>query len=399
MFNDVSASSPSSPSPRFTRELPHKVEALDGLRGIAILIVVCSHFRSIVSDDPYFDQVTPWVFVNTLFSRGFLGVDLFFVLSGFLITSLLFKIDVQKPKRSFGQFYMRRVLRLFPALFVLLLASFIISYFEKFSMSDQWKSTWPALLFVSNWNLQWNFFHFQSDIGHLWSLAVEEQFYIIWPSILLLHRMFRKSQWILSIAVTSMIIWIIFHRIDLLNSRKPWLFLYSQTDTRIDSMLVGCLAALFYRYVNLRPAIIKYAGFIAFLLVLPIAYQFADYKKDFLYRGGFTVIAILLAIIVLASVSREPSPRSFLELPILQWFGKVSYGLYLWHAFIFRVAERHFHFGSNSLRIALVTIFSLLVTQFSWKYIEQPFLKLKDRRFQDSSKLSFDKAKDFSRID
>lgn len=372
---------------KLERVLPVNVEALDGLRGIAILMVLCCHFHAILDSDPKFDELTPWGFVNKLLLRGFLGVDLFFVLSGFLITSLLFKTSIQNPFKSMRHFYIRRILRLFPALFALLFVSFIVSYFEKFPMKEQWTTTWPAILFISNWNLKWHFLHIQSDVGHLWSLAVEEQFYLIWPSILMTLRYFRSPRWTYFLVSTSLVALVVIHRFQLWNANEPWLFLYSRTDTRVDSMLVGCLVAFTYRYFQINTRVLKILGAIATIVVLPLAYRYAGGTQGFLYEGGFTLFAVLFGLIILACVSCESVGTKLLGSRILKWFGKVSYGLYLWHVIIFRVSERHFHYGSNSFRVATTTLFSLFVTELSWRFIEQPFLRLKNRRYQEKNTL------------
>jgi peptidoglycan/LPS O-acetylase OafA/YrhL len=384
----VSAPSSNGEQTNFHRDLPNNVEALDGLRGVAILVVVCSHLRSIVSDDPNFYELTPWDIVNQILSRGFLGVDLFFVLSGFLISSLLLKIDFRGSKHPLRTFYIHRFLRLFPALFALLLASFIVSYFEKYPLSDQWATTWPALLFVSNWNFQWNFFHFQTDLVHLWSLSVEEQFYIFWPLILLSLRLIRLPRWLYFFILSGAITWVCIHRIGLWNSGKSYVFLYSQTDSRIDSILVGCLFAFIYRYINFSVTKVKWMGFIACAIALPFSYQFADYSKPLLYKGGFTFIALLFGVGILACATSESVASKILRLKVLKNLGRISYGLYLWHMLIFRISERHFSFGSNSFRILMTTGFTLIIAQFSWQFIEQPFIKLKNRRFQDFGNFS-----------
>jgi peptidoglycan/LPS O-acetylase OafA/YrhL len=382
-FSTVSAPSSNGEQTNFHRDLPNKVEALDGLRGVAILVVVCSHLRSIVSDDPNFYELTPWNIVNQLVSRGFLGVDLFFVLSGFLISSLLLKIDFRGSKHPLRTFYFHRFLRLFPALFALLIASFIVSYFEKYPLSDQWATTWPALLFVSNWNFQWNFFNFQVDLVHLWSLAVEEQFYILWPFILMSLRLCRIPRWLYFFVLSGAITWVCIHRIGLWDSGKSYIFLYSQTDTRIDSILVGCLFAFIYRYINFSATKVKWMGFIACVILLPFSYLFADYSEPNLFKGGFTFIAILIGIFILACTTTQSIATKILRHKALTNLGRMSYGLYLWHMLIFRLSERHLNIGSNSFRILATTCFTLLTAQFSWRYIEQPFINLKNRRFQE----------------
>ena len=106
---------------RSERNLPAHVPALDGIRGVAVMLVFVSHFHVILSPDPFFKNVTPWKFVNQTFEAGFLGVDIFFVLSGFLITSLLLKERSSNQSGMVSRFYKRRALRLLPALYALLI--------------------------------------------------------------------------------------------------------------------------------------------------------------------------------------------------------------------------------------------------------------------------------------
>ena len=115
-------------------DLPGHVPALDGIRGIAVLQVFVAHFHWIVSTDPYFNAVTPWHWLNKTLEPGFLGVDIFFVLSGFLITALLLKDRERNQPGMFRRFYVRRALRLLPALYAILIVDFFVARWEKFPM-------------------------------------------------------------------------------------------------------------------------------------------------------------------------------------------------------------------------------------------------------------------------
>jgi len=367
-----------------TRELPGRLPALDGLRGIAVSLVVVSHFPTVVSPDPAFVDVTPWVLVNQALSRGFLGVDLFFVISGFLITSLLLKpVDSSVPHRL-RSFYARRALRLLPALLVLLAASSIIAAWENFPSDKQWRSTWRALLFVSNIDPEGVFLRTQADIGHLWSLAVEEQFYLVWPLVVLVLGLRRARPAVqINVAIVA-IIAVTIHRFSMWNGGLEWLFAYQRTDTRIDTILMGCLAAFVYRTGRPGQKTVATSAAVAAVAIWPLAHAYANVRSDFLYIGGFTLIAGMFALVVLWCAGDSASDVRILTSGPLPAIGKVSYGLYLYHLLVFRVFERHVTFGSDWTRIGLAIAVSAVVSVLSWTFVEQPFLRLKDQRFSES---------------
>ena len=374
----MSAPQSTTPATILPLDLPGHVPALDGIRGIAVLQVFVAHFHWIVSTDPYFNAVTPWHWLNKTLVPGFLGVDIFFVLSGFLITSLLLKDRQRNQPGMFRRFYMRRALRLLPALYAILIASFFVALWEKFPMDIQWRTTWHALLYLNNWNVVWNPNAGQNDLGHLWSLGIEEQFYIIWPAILigLVTLKIPNKDFMGLVAFTiAVVVW---HRNELWNQGVSWVDLYIRTDTRVDSLLVGALFALIYRHIRINRIILNDAATIAFLGIVYIKY---NHGGSFIYQGGFTVIAILAGIVILAAVQSAWIGNVVLTWKPLVILGKVSYGLYLWHMLVFQVMGRHFTWGPKSVRIVIGIIVVSAITAASWFFIEKPFLRLKDRRY------------------
>jgi peptidoglycan/LPS O-acetylase OafA/YrhL len=359
-------------------DLPGHVPALDGIRGIAVLQVFVAHFHWIVSTDPFFNAVTPWHWLNKTLEPGFLGVDIFFVLSGFLITSLLLKDWQRNRFGMFRRFYMRRALRLLPALYAILIASFFVARWEKFPMDIQWRTTWHALLYLNNWNVVWNPNAAQNDLGHLWSLGIEEQFYIIWPAILIGLVALKIPNKVIMGLVAITIAVVAWHRNELWNQGVSWLNLYIRTDTRVDSLLVGALFALIYRHVRINRTILNCAASIAFLGIVYIKY---NHGGSFIYEGGFTIIAILAGVVILAAVENAWVGNVVLTWKPLVVLGKVSYGLYLWHMLVFQIMGRHFTWGPKSIRIMIGIIVVSAITAASWFFIEKPFLRLKDRRY------------------
>ena len=375
----MSAPQSAAPATILPLDLPGHVPALDGIRGIAVLQVFVAHFHWIVSTDPYFNAVTPWHWLNKTLEPGFLGVDIFFVLSGFLITSLLLKDRQRNQSGMFRRFYMRRALRLLPALYAILIASFFVALWEKFPMDIQWRTTWHALLYLNNWNVVWNPNAAQNDLGHLWSLGIEEQFYIIWPAILIgLVALKIPNKVIMGLIAISIAV-VAWHRDELWDQGVSWLDLYIRTDTRVDSLLVGALFALIYRHIRINRKILNYAATIAFLGIAYIKYELPS--GSFIYEGGFTVIAILAGIVILAAVQSAWIGNVVLTWKPLVILGKVSYGLYLWHMLVFQVMGRHFTWGPKSVRIVIGIMIVSAVTAASWFFIEKPFLRLKDRRY------------------
>jgi peptidoglycan/LPS O-acetylase OafA/YrhL len=363
------------------RELTHQVTGLNSIRGIAVIATIFSHFHTVISTDPQFRKVTPWAWVNQAFSRGFLGVDVFFVLSGFLITSLLLKdgdINVTSMLRGF---YLRRVLRILPALYTLLAASLLIALWEGFPLSYQWNSTWSALLFISNWTFRSFFLRTQDDLGHLWSLAVEEQFYLVWPLVFVILGRFRIHWLAVITGISATVLAVAIYRNHLFYSQLNWLFIYPKIEARSDAILIGCLCAYVFRYVSISSKILRNLGYTAATVFVLIAYFYGAAEKSFLYQGGFTLIAILGGVVVLATAILPSFGGRLLTLGILQWWGQRSYGLYMWHFFVFRIFSRHVSHGPYLLRIALAIGTSIAITEISWRLIEHRFIKIKNLKY------------------
>ncbi len=355
---------------------------LDGIRGIAVLQVFVAHLHHIVSPDPFFNKVTPWHWLNKTLEPGSLGVDIFFVLSGFLITSLLLKDDQRQRPVQLRHFYIRRALRLLPALYAILIFDYFIALWEKFPMNIQWRTTWNALLYLNNWSVVWHPMGLQNDLGHLWSLGIEEQFYIVWPVILILMLSLKVPQKIIMSLVTIAIAIVVWHRNDLWVQGVSWLDLYVRTDTRVDSLLVGALFAFGYRHYRVNTKFLSWIASMCFFGIVCIKYNYGDAFRN---QGGLTLVALLAGVVIWAAVENCWGGNRVLTWRPLMLLGKVSYGLYLWHFPIFLVVCRHFSSGPQSFRILIGVVISLAATAMSWFCIERPFLNLKDRRFSSTS--------------
>ena len=364
---------------RSERNLPAHVVGLDGIRGVAVLLVFISHFHWILSPDPFLTKVTPWHFINRTFEAGFMGVDIFFVLSGFLITSLLMKDRSTNQKNLFRRFYRRRALRLLPALYALLLADFFVSRWENFPGDIQWRTTWHAILFLNNWNIVNNFGEAQNDLGHLWSLGIEEQFYLIWPlTIWLLAKLKIPSKMMIPLILFASLV-VMVHRTSLWNDGTSWIILYIRTDTRLDSLLIGAMFAYAYRHYQVPSKILNSVATLSFLGLVYIKY--VPDKSPFIFEMGWTIIALLAGFIILSVVEGVFFVQKVFTWRPLTIIGKVSYGLYLWHMPIFLLFGRHVTSGSRPLRLLIGIILASAVTSLSWYFVEKPFLNIKNQRY------------------
>jgi len=358
------------------RQLTH-VPALDGLRGVAVLLVVLYHTSVLVN--PSTEKLTTvhglgWL--NAFARGGFLGVDVFFVLSGFLITSLLLGHLARTGTIGFRRFYRRRALRLLPALVVLLIAHLVYSCFatnpamgaipasRAIPLRQELNTIAAALAYVFNYVVS---FHPNSvafsDLGHLWSLSVEEQFYLLWPALLALVLRWRAD-------MVPRVIWLgiaVVMADRLLLFPDPHVDLYVRTDARADSLLIGALLAWLWAHGTL-PKLPRAAPWCATgLIVFFIATS--RILSASLYNGGFTLFAGAVAVVILAVV--DSGWGSTLRARPIRAVGRVSYGLYLWHVPIFVAITRADVPHNLAARVAFGYALSAVATYLSWTLVEK----------------------------
>lgn len=338
---------------------------LDGLRGIAVLGVMIYHVG------------TPF------FKGGFIGVDIFFILSGFLITSLLISEFDESGSVNLKSFYMRRVLRLGPALIMLLIVYCLASYIflNEDRAARNYVDALISLLYISNWARAFGI-HAPAFLGHTWSLSIEEQFYVVWPIVLLtLLRMSTKRRHVVIFAIAiALFSWII--RIHFLSNGATIERVYNGLDTRADALMVGCAlgVALSSGLIkdNVRKILLKILEFVAPLSVvgLFIFSAFGSVRDPWAYYFGFLIVELLTAALVIdVLINQQSIIRKFLVAKSLVWTGSISYGLYLWHYPIYRTM---FDLGFSDLAVITIGSFiSFLVAAFSYYAMEKPLLKFK----------------------
>jgi peptidoglycan/LPS O-acetylase OafA/YrhL len=324
--------------------------ALDGIRGIAIALVLLHHIT--------------WAAPST-----FLGVQGFFVLSGFLITTLLLEEHLSTGRISLGHFYKRRALRLLPALVTVLLGYLLLATaFGSYSFDTALRGVALGASYCMNIVEALSATLVPVGVGHLWSLATEEQFYFLWPPVLILALRRNVKPRTILVVLLAVAAAAAVDRATLTALGFGWRRLYYAPDTTFDSVLIGCAAGVCYRF-GLGPSVatVRNVSRIA-VVILPFLLFF---PAQLTYFVGAVPFEIGFAAIVLAVANgAEPALDKALSWRPLARLGRISYGLYLWNVVIISLTPA----------TALVGVaVSIGVAEASYRWIETPFLKLKRR--------------------
>ncbi len=357
----------SSLPPRRLRYTPE----LDGIRGIAILLVVAHHTHAVLAPS-----------AGWLPNGGFLGVDVFFVLSGFLITGLLLGEHERASRLHLLRFYGRRALRLLPALLALLAAYGVYAYVTDLPGGPVRSGILAIGFYYSNWRVAYTL-RGAPGLGGLWSLAVEEQFYMVWPLVLFVLLRIRRAA-VIATVIGLAVLAIAVHRAQLWEHTHFWFGLYIRTDTRADSLLVGALFAVLWHARMVPARWLAGWGTIAAAVVAVCVFRF-DFTDGLLYQGGFTLIAVAVGIVIVAAIGSSWFLRPLFRSSVLRGAGRISYGLYLWHIAIFFAVARYGDTWGSPLRVLVAYPLTAAATWLSWRYVERPALALKDRRFSHAA--------------
>ncbi|MET0275327.1 MAG: acyltransferase, partial [Acidimicrobiia bacterium] len=346
------------------------IPALDGLRALAVGAVLAYHGD------------VGWI------PGGFLGVDVFFVISGYLITCLLLGDWRQYGHMEFGRFYLRRARRLLPALFVMLgVVSLYSILFLPDTISELRGQVLAAIAYIENW---WLIFHDVSYfvaagrpplLRHVWSLAVEEQFYLIWPLVLALllrtwgHDRRKVIAAVIGLTAVSTLLMAVRYHPYQDPSR-----VYFGTDTRASTMLIGAILAFVWSPWRLTKNTGKGAPLVldAFAVVglIGVVWFFLNAGEfdPWMYRGGFTIVALLTALLLAGTV--HPAARfapAIFGLGFLRWIGVRSYGIYLWHWPIFMVTRPHSDVPITGIPLLVLRLgLTIGAAVLSFKYVEEP---------------------------
>ena len=343
--------------------------ALDGVRAVAITLVLLGHVA--------FFLVPSWY--GHFMRDSFLGVDLFFVLSGFLITTLLLQRR-GRESHPIRRFYVRRAFRLMPALLALLLVNLLVAALFNQSIGNAVRSIGVGVTYTANW-ASLNEIGVSKYVLHFWSLAVEGQFYLFWPLLLFGLLRLGLGRRSLVAAVLAIIAAVALWRAVEWWSGEPWLRLYLRTDVRVDSLLFGAVLALvpYDELVRRTPAWARsLIGFTALGLIITAA-QVLRQWSDFLYVGGFTAIAVVSTFAIAMALQPGSAYYRALALAPMIFLGRISYSLYLWHFPVFWVVADNTESWAPALRVALGVPAAFLLAIGSYYLVERPALRLKHR--------------------
>lgn len=347
---------------------------LDGVRAIAVAAVLAYHLNP---------DALP---------GGLLGVGVFFTLSGFLITSVLLRAWEKTQRRGFDlkNFYLRRARRLLPAvvlvLVVVVIALLVSAPFTGMpipALLAQLGQALAALFYVANWYTigtgQSYFERFQvGPMDHLWSLSVEEQFYLVWPLLLLGMLWLWRGRTIIVAVMTGLLalasfafLWIWF------SPGFDQTRLYEGTDTRAGGLLVGAVVALAWhgrergRLHWTDRAGLDGAALLG-LVVMGLLFVFTDQYSAFLYQGGILLLSLATVVVVFVAAHPHTWTSRVLGIAPLRWIGERSYGIYLWHLPLFVFAPEVFIADQPWVRPVVLTAATVVLAALSWTFLEDP---------------------------
>lgn len=346
------------------------ITGLDGIRAIAVIMVLAYHLKL------------------ALFKSGFLGVTVFFVLSGYLITGILISEVEEEGTIDLKNFWLRRIRRLVPAVMSMaVVIIFVSAVVNRIIFTKGCKDFLASVLGFNNW---WQIFnkvsYFEaagvpSPFTHCWSLAIETQFYLIYPLILLgIYKLVksrgegRAKRGLLFAGVTLLLALIsVILMIVLFDPQQDASRVYYGTDTRAFSLLFGALLAILWEYRmvprRLSASVNMVLGSVSFAVLLVMTIAIND-SSNFWYRGGQFFGTILTVLMVYAVSGRKTWLSRFLSNPVLKWIGDRSYSIYLWHYPIILLISKGI---KASWWITLIEIvLSVVLAELSYRFIETP---------------------------
>ena len=337
--------------------------SLDGLRGLMTVGIMIAHVRYI------------------LVPGSILYMDMFFVMSGYFISSLLLRDIERYGGIRYWEFYRRRFARIVPPFVAMLIGYLLYRLFFYPPFFDGFIDASIAFAYVINWFRALNLSAGSGYMGHTWSLSVEEQFYVLWPITLALLSRFFGVRWRLigAILVLAFAIWM--WRIYLTSSGAPYWRLYNGTDTRADAFVVGSAVAVFLRLapVGHFPRFERVLPMLAWpVLVFCVlaTYFFVTFMNNVYYYVGIAACGIVPGALILLVLLRTSGTilHKIFERPEAVYLGRIFYGMYLWHYPILTIMKDQFG-APNLVRVLIGFPLTVLMATLSYAYIERHFMR------------------------
>ena len=329
---------------------------IDGLRALAVMFVIFNHINI------------------SVFSGGFIGVDIFFVISGYLITSIIYK-EMTEQRFSVGHFYKKRVVRLAPAFFTVLTIVSIISMFIMLphELTQYFKSVVYSTLLMANVYMRkeaGGYFSTSVDevpLLHLWSLGVEEQFYIFWPLLLLLLTKKSNAKWLVLIILSLIVLSLFYAEQQILkNAGKA----YYRMPVRASEMFLGALCC-FVPVIKIKEFMARIIIWLSLLVLIACAMLFDEKTK---FPGINAIIPCLATAIIIYLSQLINKNNSLLANQVSTWVGKISYPMYLWH-WPLVVFLNIYLIPFDLITQVFVVVVTIILAYLTYKYIELPSRK------------------------
>jgi peptidoglycan/LPS O-acetylase OafA/YrhL len=355
---------------------------VDGLRGIAILLVLWYHapflFRQLRE---FSDQQNPWASLGPFWLMslgGWIGVDLFFVISGFLITLILIRVRGVKGSLAFWE---RRALRILPLAFLYLVALFaLVTLGDPLHMLPNFDGWACYAFYVGNIHIAINGWQ-PLAVMILWSLAIEEQFYLVWPFLV---RMYN-ARYVLSCSIGLIILAPFIRAVIFSAADYPATYVF--TFCRLDALASGAVIAVLYSAAESRQRLMASCkkltvpglAIVMITVLVPFSPSFPPTRPWLFTVVGYSLLAASFAVLLAASLGMEGHIKRLLTSRILMFLGRRCYGLYLWHvlaAALAVAALKHWEVGFYA-HVVLWLAILLAMASVSWLYFEEPILRLK----------------------
>lgn len=330
---------------------------LDGLRGLGALLVVIAH-------------------VNLAWLPGVhIWMDVFFVLSAYFITLGLLKARTRLGRLPLVNFYKRRLLRLYPALLVVVFGYLLLAFFLLPAMyKAHWWDGMSTLLYFSNFTKLYNY-HFPHYFGHAWSLAVEEHFYLVWPLFMIITVKLagvRHHYWLWLVVLLLLVGW----RVYLFQTDVPWSRLYYATDMRFDAFILGGLLACVQPYflrLSKQHYLYRIGNFCCLIFLLSFVWVRPEEREYFLWQQPLVLITIVGLIAVLSHPTEHWLKRA-LSLSFFVWCGVRCYGIYLIHWPMLWLLKSQTNLSAWQMLLCVMPL-TLLLAGLMYRYVERPILE------------------------
>ena len=330
---------------------------IDGLRGISIILVILFHAK-----------------VN-YFLGGYFGVDVFFVISGYLITKILIEAS-KNNSLSLLDFYERRIRRIIPALYFLLFFLIIYCYFfqSPYFAKDLSQSIFGSTIFAQNFLLMYehtDYFNLDTDLKplfHLWSLAIEEQFYLFFPVLFLIFFVFKKQKKFVILIFVLFFLSIFYYIIAPYFNEPSFVFYF--TLTRIWEILFGCIIALKIKEKKYSKKITLLGLFLIFFSVILVNYSISDHYLRF-------IVIIGSGLVLIFSSNKGDLVSNILTNKLIVFIGLISYSAYLWHVPIYSIYRDMFTYEIPFINNLIILFITFIIASFSYLTIEKIFRKKK----------------------